>query len=136
MTSRIEVVHSVFNAARILRAHRERILSEWEGRARKELPAAIGQTHYVLMDSLPQFLDELVSSLDSQFPKSVSSKDVAESHALQRSSIKQYDLEQVLAEYTILRQIIFDVLDREADLTSRERNIILDFLQRGKVAAA
>ncbi|MFL5814784.1 MAG: RsbRD N-terminal domain-containing protein, partial [Bdellovibrionia bacterium] len=136
MDSRQPSLHACDNAADCLREHKSEILEQWEARARKELRAASGKKHYLLIDSLPQFLDELIESLERQSPQLIAMKDIAQSHATQRASISDYDLDQVQAEYTILRQVIFEVIEHFADVTSHERNIILDFIVQGRVAAA
>lgn len=124
------------SAVQCLRERKLEILERWESRARQELPSAAAKKHYMLLNSLPLFLDELVESLERRSPKLVAMKDIAQTHASQRASIADYSLQQVQDEYTILRQVIFEVIEEFADVTTRERNIILDFIVAGRGAAS
>jgi PAS domain S-box-containing protein len=123
-------------ASKCLAKNKQAILAKWETRVRKELPAAGGKGHFVLLDSLPQFIDEMCNSLSVHFPTLVKAKEVGEGHALQRSAISDYDLNQVLAEYRVLRQVIFETLEENCSLTSRERDTILDIIHNSSTAAA
>ena len=46
-------------AADRLLASRERILARWEERVRKEIPAATGEEHPIIIDTLPAVLRQL-----------------------------------------------------------------------------
>ncbi|MFL5812135.1 MAG: PAS domain S-box protein [Bdellovibrionia bacterium] len=120
-----------------LREQKESVLQLWESWVRKEIQASQGKESGVLRDSLPIFLDHLITSLETQSPRLANAKDIAQTHAVQRSKLTEFDLEQVMNEYNVLRQIIFQVLDDVHIVpSSHERNIILDFIQNGKMAAA
>lgn len=88
------------------------------------------------MNSLPIFLDKLAESLEQKSLKLATMKDVAQSHALQRATLEDYSLEQVKTEYTILRRVIFELLEESSMTDSQERNIILDFIAEGRLAAS
>ena len=60
----------------------------------------------------------------------------AAEHAEQRVSLKGFSLPDVLKEYKILRQVIFDCLEEKIELSQRDRNVILDFIQTGTVEVA
>lgn len=122
-------------AAQYLREHKSEVIELWEARARQRLPAAQGKSHFVLLDSLPLFLDEPINSLDEQCPKLEVVRDVGEVHAEQRSKVGGYTLQQVQSEYAILRQVLFELLDRHFALAPLERNIILDSIEEGRRAA-
>src|SRR5690242_19938239 len=83
-------------SAECLRQSKLRIIMNWEARARAELPAAESKTHYILIDSLPRYLDEMIEALDRKTPRLVEAKEVSEGHAHQRSAVRDYDLNQVL----------------------------------------
>jgi PAS domain S-box-containing protein len=125
------------DAASFLRGHKKEIIQTWEKRAREEIRAAEGKESTVMQDSLPLFLDQLIASLETLSPSLVCAQDIAKTHAVQRSEFTDFDLEQIMVEYNVLRQVIFQICD-DADFVPsfRERNIILDFIQNGKVAAA
>jgi PAS domain S-box-containing protein len=124
------------SAPHCLREKKQEILARWETRARAKLASASRTNHFVLLDSLPAFLDQLSNSLEQRTPRVVEMKNVAEAHAIQRASLEDYNLEQVQSEYNILRQVIFEVLDENNMVDVRERNIILDSIADGHIAAA
>jgi PAS domain S-box-containing protein len=123
------------SAAQCMHERKEEILSLWEERVRQELRAANGKRHYVLVDSLPQFIEALTHSIEDRALKPEVMKDLAQMHALQRTTLDDYTLEQVQAEYKILRQVIFQVLEKHSVIDRVERDIILDFLTGGMHAA-
>ncbi len=123
-------------AAGALRASKEEVVHAWEQHARRRLPAAAGKPHHVLTDSLPEFLEEMISSLEHERPRLAASREVGYNHALQRSALTDFDLEQILGEYYLLQQVVFETLDRQIELSAHERNIILEMIHYGKAAAA
>jgi PAS domain S-box-containing protein len=128
---------SQLTAGAILRDSRDQILIDWERRARSELRAASHELQLTLLNSLPHFIDELIQSLEANYPRLVASEDVAIEHAEQRVTLTHFDLSQVLSEYDILSRAILNVLDKHPIVPTRvERDIILEFIQRGKKAAA
>ena len=127
---------TVSNAARHLLEQKCHVLALWEKLARAALPSTDSKSHYVLLDSLPQFLDELISSLAINQPKLVQSENLAITHGIQRSAIRDYSLKQVITEYDLLARSVFLILDEKYTLTSHERNIIFDYIQAGRVSAA
>jgi hypothetical protein len=124
------------SAAACLRARKQEILALWEERVRHELPAAAHKKHYLLIDSLPQLLDELGESLARKSPQLAAVETVPKIHAIQRAAIGDYNLEQIQAEYTILRQVLLEVLKEAASIGTHEWNILLDFVVQGTVVAA
>ncbi|MFL5813734.1 MAG: PAS domain S-box protein [Bdellovibrionia bacterium] len=120
-----------------IRKSKDDIIRDWELLARQEIPSTRTESHYTVIDSLPQFLEELIDSLESQYPKLVVSEDIATNHAAHRLSLPCFDLSQVFSEYNLLRKIVFSTLDRaQITLTPKDRDIITEFIQQGKQAAA
>lgn len=124
------------SAADCLRRAKAELLDEWERRVRADLPAARGKGRAFLINSLPRFLDEMIASLERERPELSRGEDTAEEHATQRSTVADYDLRQVLDEYRILRHVLFERLDREVELTPRERDVVLEVLQNGTATSA
>src|SRR5205085_10810435 len=91
-----------------LRAHRERILSDWVEAVRVLEPAK-GLDRPVLLDHLPQFLDELADFLDEVRAGHPAKEPVNPStiHVLDRLEVG-YDLTEVVEEYAILRRCILE----------------------------
>jgi PAS domain S-box-containing protein len=98
--------------AKFILAHKSEILEHWE-RAVRRLPTARELAHPVLLDSVPQLLDAMARAIaartltDHEVPE-----DVIESHAFQRLDTG-FDLPQVVAEYSLLRDGILDLWGRE-----------------------
>jgi hypothetical protein len=125
------------NASQCLRENKQIILDRWEERVRRAHPSAARKSQFLLRDSLPAFLDRLAESIEQRAPQAVSMKIVAQAHASQRATLDDYTPEQVQAEYTTLRRVIFELLDEESiQINPREREIVLDFLVEGREAAA
>src|SRR6185437_16499152 len=100
----------VLSTSQRLRRHRDEILEVWMERVRREVEPAARQDHLVLANALPQFLNALADALvagETQRLKWVLTKE----HGEQRAGLPAYMLEQVVSEYELLQQAIFDVLD-------------------------
>src|SRR5712671_5012743 len=89
-----------------LRAHRERILSDWVDAVRVLEPAK-DLDQPVLLDSLPHFLDDVRAGHPAKEP--VNPPTV---HALDRLEVG-YDLTEVVEEYAILRRCIVELVHDE-----------------------
>lgn len=101
------------------------ILRQWETRARAGVPAARHVSRPVLLNKVPEFLEELAASLTgptSTYPPPQTPKE----HAKQRAEHPEYSLEEVIREYGLLERTILDVL---WPLEHAEVSIILDLLQ-------
>lgn len=116
------------SAKDILAKNKERILKLWEERARLCVPAARTLASTPLRNSLPELIDELVNALDESDPNYLNreEKKLAREHGEERSQAPAYDLAQLIEEYQILRQVIFEILDRKTQVSNKERNFILD----------
>ena len=119
---------------RIAQAKSE-ILNAWEARVRRCIPAAQALDSNSLRNSLPRFLDQLAESfskLSNVSPaQRLQEKELAREHGAERSSQPVYDLSQMIEEYQVLRQVIFDVLRAQGDLTEKEQDVILDAITVG-----
>ncbi len=89
-----------------------------------------------LVDSVPHLVDAIVASLERSEPETGAAVAVAERHASERAGAAGYDLRQLLAEYEILRRVLFDHLDAAAALSRRQRDVVLDLLHAAKTVAA
>lgn len=101
------------------------ILRQWEARTRAGVPAARHVSRPVLLNKVPEFLEELVASLTGQastHPRPQTPKE----HAKQRAEHPEYSLEEVIREYGLLERAILDLL---WPLEHAEISIILDLLQ-------
>jgi signal transduction histidine kinase/CheY-like chemotaxis protein len=106
------------------------ILQKWEGRARQRVEAARAQTRLALRDSLPEFLVGLVKTLGSNNPslKVKIDSEVAIEHAEDRASQPEYTLDQVIAEYHLLRIVIIEFVDSQGTTDTETRKITHEYI--------
>jgi len=98
--------------ATLVHKERESLLSVWRAQVR-ELPAAKHLDTPTLNDHIPGLLEELVTALRSKSDESIPealSEGSSPAHGLQRVQ-DGFDIEEVVAEYNILRGCIHDLAD-------------------------
>lgn len=122
---------SIFvEAARRLDSNRELIINSFEQRVREEIVDAQDETRAVLIDSLPHLLDNLIRLLDTNlktFDQVERAARLSKEHAEHRITA-DFDLQELMWEYQILRQILFEFLESERPLPGPVRDLILDFV--------
>lgn len=122
----------------------EKILIAWETRVKKEISAASQQGKLALRDSLPEYLRKLSEALSVPTDRShlrekfdlEESVRLGKQHGSDRAGAADYTMDQMIYEYHILRQVIFDVLEEEAPLTDIEREIIICSIEQAVNDAA
>ncbi|MFL5327980.1 MAG: sensor histidine kinase [Gemmataceae bacterium] len=98
--------------AALIRRERHALLSQWRVQVR-ELPSARHHDIPTLNDHIPDLLDELAAALESKSEQTIPEALVEASplaHGLQRLE-NAFDIEEVVAEYNILRGCIHDLAD-------------------------
>ncbi len=131
-------------ASERLQQNAERIMQLWEERARDEISASLHHNSLVLQNSLPQYLDFLVTELSTTIDRTparisadkVESDRIGRQHGRERAGYADYSITQLIFEYHILRQVVFQVLEEEAPLTPRERDIIISSIEQAVNDAA
>jgi two-component system, OmpR family, phosphate regulon sensor histidine kinase PhoR len=112
--------------ATLVRLEREGLLLRWRQEVRK-LPSAQGLDTPTLNDHIPGLLDELAEALDSNSRQTIPEalvEDSAQVHGLQRLR-DAFDIEEVVAEYNILRGGIHDLAnDNGISLQGRPFHVI------------
>ena len=112
--------------AALIRRDREVLLSRWREQVR-QLPSAKHLDTPTLNDHLPALLDELATALHFRSEVTISESLVEGSsphHGFQRVQ-DGFDIEEVVAEYNILRGCIHDLADRnELNLQGKPFHII------------
>jgi signal transduction histidine kinase len=119
-------------ASERLRVNIDTIMNLWQERAEKEVFAALDQKELALRDSLPEYLTQLVTALSTTIDRTAArvKRDLRESerlgkkHGRERAGSRNYTIDQLIFEYHILRQVICDVMEAEAPLTSIQMEII------------
>ncbi len=127
-------------AERLL-THKRRIVNLWEKRANQEIVAARELQSLALRDELEGFLEQLAFTLktaDESRKKRLKRErtELGAKHGTQRAVSQGYVLEEVILEFHLLRQVIFEVLERDAELKPGERDVILDAIEQAVHDAA
>src|SRR5688500_10103489 len=98
--------------ADLIKNEREPLLTRWREQVRA-LPSAAHLSIPTLNDHIPDLIDELAAALRSHSDATIPDKLLEGSppvHGLQRLEDK-FDLEEVVAEYNILRGCLHDLAD-------------------------
>ncbi len=127
-----------------LKQNSAKIMHLWEERARDEVYASMHQDSLVLRNSLPLYLDYLADELSNTIVRTpariasdeVESTRIGKLHGHERAGYADYSMSQLIFEYHILRQVIFHVLEEEAPLDVRDRDIIIGSIEQAVNDAA
>jgi len=127
-----------------LKQNAEKIMGMWEKRARDQVGASTHQTSLVLQNSLPLYLNQLVDELSNRIVRTsaritadeVESTRIGKLHGHERAGYADYSMTQLIFEYHLLRQVIFQVLEEEAPLGVRDRDIIIGSIEQAVNDAA
>lgn len=121
------------STAQRLRENHEEILSRWQKRAYQEVKATTGQTSLVLQNGISSFLKEIENALINQSRLSTARLKVScsfgSAHGIGRAATVNYSIDQVIYEYHILREVLFEVLEVSAPLEKVERDIIITMIE-------
>jgi signal transduction histidine kinase len=127
-----------------LKQNAEKIMQMWEVRARNEVSASLHQASLVLQNSLPLYLNQLTDELSTRIERKpakitatqVETTRIGKRHGHERAGYADYSMTQLIFEYHILRQVVFQVLEEETPLGVRERDIIIDSIEQAVNDAA
>lgn len=130
--------------ARRLEKNINKILSIWEERVRKEVIAAHFQEKIALRNSLPEYLRHLVQALSTTIDRTTARKQkdkldstrIGKKHGEERAGSRNYTIDQLITEYHILRQVLFDVMEEGDPLSDVEREIIICSIEQAVNDAA
>ena len=124
------------NAAQRLAGNIPEIVTLWEQRLRRELPAARRQSQPALIDTLPLYLGQLSRTFASGGANQEEMTELSRRHAAERSRQLGFSLEQLLAEYSVLHRPILDVLEQETRLDEQDARILSETIERAIREAA
>lgn len=132
------------NHSNRLKDKKERILSLWEQRCLREVHSAKSTKHLALLNSLPTYLDHLSECLatncrmdhQSILDREREATRIGRQHGSDRAGIRSYELAEVIFEYHILREVIFQVLEEDGPLEPIHRDLILDSIEQAVNDAA
>jgi signal transduction histidine kinase len=114
------------NAGRML-ALRDDVLAEWIARLRANVKEAEQLPHPILINTFPALYDNLAEAITPNYPRATAEEGstVASEHGGERARLTNYNAQAVIAEYQLLRWVIFDVLKLNGvQLTDSELYII------------
>jgi signal transduction histidine kinase len=102
---------------------KDRVLSVWEQRLRQEIPAAGSEARAILINTLPAVLDQLAEAFSPDHPRRTAThgSSIAGEHGGERVRLTHFQMKDLIAEYKILRNVLFDVLEEQQPLTAAER---------------
>ena len=121
-----------------------KIMTAWQERALMEVKAAHLQESLALRNSLPEYLSQMADALSKTIDRTQARKrsDKAEStrigkkHGSERAASLNYTMDQMILEYHILRQVVFDIMEEEKDLTRIEREVMICSIEQAVNDAA
>jgi signal transduction histidine kinase len=107
-------------------ANHDRVLLSWEDRLRKEVAAAGREPHLILVNTLPALLTQLAQALSPHHPRltATDGSSVGHEHGGERVRLTHFRIEDLIAEYKILRQVLFEVLEEKTPLSAEERHTL------------
>lgn len=122
--------------ANILRESKAEILNRWEEEVRKTIRAADLETSVSLRDSIPFFLDDLITALDTNLAEvHPEMLHFAHKHGSERANLSYFSIEDAINEYNVLRKVIFEVIEKKHLIGKRPRDIIYDAISLGLAKA-
>ncbi len=95
-------------ACKHLISKKEKILNRWEQLSIAKLPQAQNLSKSAIRDHIPNVFNSLCDILESKVLKIP--EELSKTHGRQRSWTTDYSLAEVMAEYSILKNVIFDEL--------------------------
>src|SRR3954470_23880737 len=131
-------------SSNLLKEKKEIVLCSWEERCKREVPSAETGAALALRDSVPRYLDHLSEALatnrkmdfKSVFTHDQESSRIGRLHGADRASNRSYVLTEVIFEYHILREVIFQTLETDGQLSAAQRDIIFDSIEQAVNDAA
>ena len=101
--------------AAALRGCAGRIMDRWNDAVNRFLPDADPLTTKQVRNSIPTVLEKIAVALESDRPEATAVlAEVGIAHGVARFQ-QQYEIEEVLVEYRLLRRIVFDELQNASD---------------------
>ena len=122
----LNTLNTLQTLAELVTRHRDALLAQWRRQVR-ELPSARHLDTPTLNDHIPDLLDELAAALETSSGQTIP-ETLAEAsppaHGLQRLQ-DGFDIEEVVAEYNILRGCIHDLAtEHDVNLQGRPFHVI------------
>lgn len=119
--------HSIRQVALVIDANKNEILTLFSMRLKErvELPEDIGES---ITHLIPQQIDSLIQLLAEYSSSQEAINSLAREHVKLRTGNKVFTSELLISEFLVLRDVIFEVLERKAPVDARASNIIWQFI--------
>lgn len=126
--------------ANVLEDDKALIMADWLEHVRAEVSVAKSKSDAQIYNHLSVFFNTLITALRSEESNDLLNENrvISREHGEQRFSIKGYTLEQMIHEYHLLRETIFEylIVERDVNLTESDRKIINNFIDKSIQASA
>lgn len=121
--------------SQILLQSKEEIIQAFAAKLRSEVKSAQTLRHPILVNSLPPFLDNLAEAFDPKASReyATESTTIAQEHGGERARLTRYTPDNLIREYQILRDLIFEIMENKTVLSEKERAIIKKSIDRAIV---
>ncbi len=107
----------------IIQQRKQEILDKWKDTLYKEMPVVSNYEESAIENSVPDLLDAMADALSAGEHDEVVFH--SQEHGIERARFSNYNLGHVIKEYNLLRRIIFDIIDKQEDVTEDDRNTII-----------
>jgi signal transduction histidine kinase len=97
----------------------------WKARVQAEIEPAKDLPTPIIVNTLPALLENLIEVLDPEHPRSTASdhSSLAVEHGSERARITQYSPGEIIKEYQVLRNVLFDELAKAAPTAAESATI-------------
>ena len=112
--------------AAVVRARSGSILQRWEALVREALPRADELTFTQLRDDMPQVLEQIARSLESDRPHHTERLDEMTSHHGETRFHQSFNLDELLIEYSIFRTVVMDEVVRHRGAVNSDEVVSLN----------
>ena len=127
-----------------LQQNREEILLAWESRAFQEISSTLGLSSLALQDKMQDFLitiEEALEKVDRSIPvekilRELNQSGFSKEHGAVRVSVLNYSIDQVIYEYHIFREVLFEALEKDQTLIKTERNLLMSIIEQAVSSSA
>jgi signal transduction histidine kinase len=120
--------------AQVLRNKKDAIVAAFEKRIREHIPRVRDISHSELVNHVPEYLDAIINHLDKKIiseEEMVAERKSSRKHGRDRSHLRGYGVETLLAEYRHLRIVMFNYIEADGPIPKEDRDAILDMIQLG-----
>jgi signal transduction histidine kinase len=114
-------------AAARLMDQRKHVISTWADRVRQSIGAAQNERLPIVVDTLPALIENLAEALAPNYPRELATEGttIATEHGGERARVTRISPPELIKEFQLLRDVLFEVLNEGAPLNERDTRIIV-----------